>query len=132
MISTGAKSISKSIRQLEHAIDILMRERFINGIRVEPKVQNIVATTKIKSKIDLHSVASSLPKLTFEPEPIITLLNSHETFWWVSFWVVDVMPKSSITFIIVSIGDIIIANCCHSGVLISLTRFISIESNIFT
>jgi len=35
---------------------------------LEPKVQNIVATAAIGGNIDLHLVASKLPKLTFEPE----------------------------------------------------------------
>jgi len=68
MISTGAKSTSNSIGQLEHTIDILVREGFIKKIRVEPKVQNIVSTATVNSKIDPNLVASTLTKLTFERE----------------------------------------------------------------
>jgi len=68
MISTGAKSVSKSIQQLEHAVDILVWDGFIKRIRLELKVQNIVATAAMKSKIDLNLVASTLTKLIFEPE----------------------------------------------------------------
>jgi TATA-box binding protein (TBP) (component of TFIID and TFIIIB) len=68
MISTGAKSVSKSIQQLEHTGDLLVRDGFIKRIKLELKVQNIVATSAIKSKIDLNLIASTLNKLTFEPE----------------------------------------------------------------
>ncbi len=68
MISTGAKSVSKSIQQLEHAVDILVRDGFIKRIRLELKVQNIVATAAIESKIDLNLMATTLTKLTFEPK----------------------------------------------------------------
>jgi TATA-box binding protein (TBP) (component of TFIID and TFIIIB) len=68
MISTGANSIAKSIEQLEHATKLLVREKFVKRTRLEPKVQNIVATGGIKSNIDLNRMAPTLTKFTFEPE----------------------------------------------------------------
>jgi len=68
MISTGAISISASIEQLEHTMEILAIEKFIERIRLEHKVQNVVATTDLKSKIDLNRAASILTKFSLEPE----------------------------------------------------------------
>ena len=68
MISTGAISISASIEQLEHTMEILAIEKFIERIRLQPKVQNVVATADLKSKIDLNRAASILTKFSLEPE----------------------------------------------------------------
>jgi transcription initiation factor TFIID TATA-box-binding protein len=67
MISTGAKSISESIEQIKHTMEILAKEKFIEKVKLESKVQNIVATSNI-GKIDLNSVVSTLTKIIFEPE----------------------------------------------------------------
>jgi TATA-box binding protein (TBP) (component of TFIID and TFIIIB) len=68
MISAGANSISASIEQLEHTMEILGIEKFIERIRIEPKVQNVVATADLKSKIDLNRATSILTKFSLEPE----------------------------------------------------------------
>ncbi len=68
MISTGGKSIAESIQQLVHAMDILTSERFIERTKLEPKVQNIVATANLGSRIDLNRMAMTLSKFTLEPE----------------------------------------------------------------
>ncbi|MDP9288204.1 MAG: hypothetical protein M3P08_08410 [Thermoproteota archaeon] len=68
MISTGAKRIPASIEQLRHTMEILATEKFIERTRLEPKVQNILATTDLKNKIDLNRAASTLPRFNFEPE----------------------------------------------------------------
>jgi TATA-box binding protein (TBP) (component of TFIID and TFIIIB) len=67
MISIGAKTIPASIEQLEHTMKILEKEKFIERTRLEPIVQNVVATTDLKSKIDLNRVASTLTNFTLEP-----------------------------------------------------------------
>ena len=68
MVSTGANSISASIEQLERTMEFLAMEKFIKRIRLEHKVQNVVATTDVKSKIDLNRAASILTKFSLEPE----------------------------------------------------------------
>jgi TATA-box binding protein (TBP) (component of TFIID and TFIIIB) len=35
-----------------------------------PKVQNIVATMNLNTKIDLNVVAKYIPKITFEPDQL--------------------------------------------------------------
>ncbi len=67
MISTGARSVSESIEQIKHTVEILGDEKFIEKVKIEPKVRNIVATSNI-GKIDLNSIASTLTKIIFEPE----------------------------------------------------------------
>jgi TATA-box binding protein (TBP) (component of TFIID and TFIIIB) len=67
MISVGATSISESIKQLYHAMDLLVEAKFIRAIGLEPTVRNIVATTEV-CKIDLTTAVSGLDKLIYEPE----------------------------------------------------------------
>lgn len=59
LISTGAKSISESIEQIRHTIEILAKEKFVERVMIEPKVQNIVATSNVGGKIDVNSMAST-------------------------------------------------------------------------
>jgi transcription initiation factor TFIID TATA-box-binding protein len=68
MISTGGESIHKSIQQLEHTMEILVNDKFIDRVRLDPKVRNIVATANLGSKIDLKRMVSTLAKFTLEPE----------------------------------------------------------------
>ena len=68
MISTGAKGIKESIEQLQRTVDILAKERFIEKIRLLPKVQNLVATADLGRKVDLNRAASILPKFSLEPK----------------------------------------------------------------
>jgi TATA-box binding protein (TBP) (component of TFIID and TFIIIB) len=66
MISTGAKSVQRSIIQLQNAMDILVENGFVKKIKLIPKIQNIVATVNLGNKIDLNEVATRVPKITFE------------------------------------------------------------------
>jgi transcription initiation factor TFIID TATA-box-binding protein len=68
MISTGGKSIRESVEQLVHAMNILASEKFIEITKLEPKIQNIVATADLGGKIDLNRMALTLTKFTLEPE----------------------------------------------------------------
>jgi transcription initiation factor TFIID TATA-box-binding protein len=68
MISTGSKSIRESVEQLVRAMDILTSEKFIARTKLDPKVQNIVATANLGSKIDLNKMATTLTKFILEPE----------------------------------------------------------------
>ena len=68
LISTGAKSIENSIKQLEIAKDLLLRADFINEIKLDPKVRNIVATLDLGKKVNLNILATQLHGSTLEPE----------------------------------------------------------------
>lgn len=68
MISIGGKSIPESVQQLEYTKGILIREKFIKEISLEPKVQNVVATVDVKSKIDLNKMSSTFTGFSFIPE----------------------------------------------------------------
>ena len=52
MISTGAKDIGESIEQLEHAMMLLVENKFVRLVKLEPVVQNIVATLEFDNIID--------------------------------------------------------------------------------
>jgi transcription initiation factor TFIID TATA-box-binding protein len=68
LISTGAKSVEGSIIQLEKAMELLVRNGFIKKVHLNPKIQNIVATVNLGSKIDLNEVVKHVSKITFEPD----------------------------------------------------------------
>jgi transcription initiation factor TFIID TATA-box-binding protein len=68
MISTGAKTISESINQLQRAMAILVYNKYISPVKLVPKVQNIVATVNLGNGIDINKLAEELPRITFEPE----------------------------------------------------------------
>jgi TATA-box binding protein (TBP) (component of TFIID and TFIIIB) len=66
-ISLGTISIDESIKQLYHAMDLLIKAKLIRAIALETKVRNLVATTEV-CKIDFIAAASGLSKLVYEPE----------------------------------------------------------------
>jgi transcription initiation factor TFIID TATA-box-binding protein len=68
MISLGAKSVQGSVIQLEKAMNLLAKDGFVKKVRLIPKIQNIVATLNIGSRIDLNEVVTLIPKITFEPD----------------------------------------------------------------
>ncbi len=68
MISTGAKSVQGSVIQLEKAMNLMAKDGFAKKVKLIPKIQNIVATLNIGSRIDLKEVVTHVPKITFEPD----------------------------------------------------------------
>jgi TATA-box binding protein (TBP) (component of TFIID and TFIIIB) len=48
MISTRAKSMSMAIRQLEHTMDLLTKNKLAKVVSLEYKIQNIVATLDLQ------------------------------------------------------------------------------------
>jgi TATA-box binding protein (TBP) (component of TFIID and TFIIIB) len=48
LISTGAKSASESIEQLQKTMNLLVNATFVRPAQLMPKIQNIVATLDIK------------------------------------------------------------------------------------
>ena len=68
MISTGAKSVSMSIWQLQHAMYLLVRNRLSGRVNLECKVQNIVATHDLRRGLNVKKVLSSLSNYIYEPD----------------------------------------------------------------
>jgi transcription initiation factor TFIID TATA-box-binding protein len=68
MISTGAKSVQGSVIQLEKTMNLLANDGFVKKVKLIPKIQNIVATLNIGSRIDIHEVVTHIPKIIFEPD----------------------------------------------------------------
>ena len=68
MISTGAKSVSQSIWQLEHAMHLLYKNKLANHTSPEYKVQNIVALLDLHRKLDVKRAIVSLSNYIYEPD----------------------------------------------------------------
>ena len=46
----------------------MAKDGFVKKVKLIPKIQNIVATLNIGSRIDLNQVVTHIPKITFEPD----------------------------------------------------------------
>jgi transcription initiation factor TFIID TATA-box-binding protein len=68
MISTGAKSVQGSVIQLEKAMNLLAKDGFVKKVKLIPKIQNIVATANLGTRIDLNKIVKHVPKITYEPD----------------------------------------------------------------
>jgi len=53
-----AKSIPTSIEQIEHTLEILAAEKFIERMRLEPKGHDIAATTNLRAASILSKIQS--------------------------------------------------------------------------
>jgi transcription initiation factor TFIID TATA-box-binding protein len=67
MISTGAKSVNQSIRNLKHTRYLLSSSAFIQSERLKPKVRNIVATMDFRARLDMYQLTQKLSKILYEP-----------------------------------------------------------------
>ena len=67
LISTGAKSLLKSIDQLQKTHDLLCKYKFIKPINIEPKIRNIVATIDLKEYIEFNDIIKKR-RVIYEPE----------------------------------------------------------------
>ena len=56
MISTGAKSVSESIEQLQKTMNLLVNVKLVRPLKLIPKIQNIVGTLDVENRIDLKSL----------------------------------------------------------------------------
>lgn len=79
MISTGARSFSKSIDQLNDTVNLLSRVGLAEKTNIEPRCQNVVATIDIKKKLDLLRVAELLSNSIYEPEQFPGLIHKSVT-----------------------------------------------------
>ena len=68
LISIGAKSVALSIWQLEHALDLLNRNKLAKEVNLVYKVQNIVATLDLHKRLDVKRVVDSLSNYIYEPD----------------------------------------------------------------
>lgn len=78
MISTGARSVKESEEQLKHVQYLLVRNGFVSKIKIVPKVQNIVALSKIDGRLDLNLMSLALPRSMYEPEQFPALIHKTE------------------------------------------------------
>ena len=80
MISIGAKSVKKSIEQLNHAKFLLVQEKIISEIKLVPKVRNIVSTIDTGKTIPIEYLSSKIPDSKYNPEhfPALILKASHD------------------------------------------------------
>jgi transcription initiation factor TFIID TATA-box-binding protein len=77
MISTGAKSIERSVDQLKKALKLLIKNNLVVRTRLTPQVRNIVATANFEASLDIKAIATVLHHITYEPDqfPGLVLLN---------------------------------------------------------
>jgi TATA-box binding protein (TBP) (component of TFIID and TFIIIB) len=61
MISTGAVGVSQSIEQLNQTKTLLLEARLILDVVLNPKVQNIVATINLGSRVDFSEYYKIYP-----------------------------------------------------------------------
>jgi transcription initiation factor TFIID TATA-box-binding protein len=101
MISTGADSVQGSINQLEKAMILLVKNGFMKKVKLIPKIQNIVATLNLNTRIDLNEMAKVVTKITYEPDqfpaPIIRMAEGPVCLLFGSGKIVIVGSKSENT-----------------------------------
>lgn len=68
MISIGAKSVDESIKQLDRDMTLLIENKFVTNIKLLPRIQNIVATADLESRIDIKAMTTRLAMITYEPD----------------------------------------------------------------
>lgn len=68
MISVGAKSIEKANEQLENAKFYLIKAKLITEVKLEPKIQNIVAVLTLPHKLHIKKALSKLHGAIYEPD----------------------------------------------------------------
>ena len=78
LISTGAKSITQSIAQLERTKDLLVNNGFVKDVKLEPRVRNVVGTADLKKRLDLNGLARILRKSIYEPEQFPGLIYKKQ------------------------------------------------------
>jgi len=68
LISVGTQSIKKSFQELKKSVEILTKNKFINTIKLKPKVRNICSTVIFEQELDLIKLARFLPHCIYEPD----------------------------------------------------------------
>lgn len=93
MISIGAKSVNNAINQLNEAKFCLVQAKFISDVKLEPKIQNIVAVLTLKENLNINKIATKIKGAIYEPE---------------QFSAIILKSIKSITYLIFSSGKIVI------------------------
>jgi transcription initiation factor TFIID TATA-box-binding protein len=100
MISTGARSITQSIKQLKDSMNVMHKANFIEIVPLNPIVRNIAATLNTGNKLDLNNLAKNLAKSIFEPGQfsglIFKMTNSCTSLIFSSGKMVIVGAKSEV------------------------------------
>ena len=68
LISVGAKSEQQATDELEIAAQILANNGLIDHVKLEVRIQNIVATCNFQRSIDLEKLALRFNRVIYEPE----------------------------------------------------------------
>jgi transcription initiation factor TFIID TATA-box-binding protein len=77
MISTGAKGVSFSIKQLQRALELLVSNKLAKWVELECKIQNIVATLDLQRILDVKGVTGSLANYIYEPDNFPGIIYKH-------------------------------------------------------
>jgi transcription initiation factor TFIID TATA-box-binding protein len=67
VISVGARSISQASSELKHAVELLVKIKFIKPCKVKPKVRNIVSCIQLPNRVNLENI-SKHGHTAYEPE----------------------------------------------------------------
>jgi transcription initiation factor TFIID TATA-box-binding protein len=78
MISTGSKEVSFSIKQLQRALELLVNNKLAKWVKLECKVQNIVATLDFQRTLDVKKVTGSLANYIYEPDNFPGIIYKHD------------------------------------------------------
>jgi transcription initiation factor TFIID TATA-box-binding protein len=68
MISVGTKSFEAASRDLNYAAQRLTELGLISPIKVNARLQNVVATGDMGHAVDIEKLATELPSVIYEPE----------------------------------------------------------------
>ncbi len=68
LISVGTKSPEQSGKELRKASRILQKYNLSKSVKIIPIVRNIVSRFNLERKLDIETLARTLPKSLYEPE----------------------------------------------------------------
>ena len=68
LISVGTKTIQQAEDELKQAGKILQKHKLIGKFTTIPKVQNIVGRFDLQKKLNILTLARTMPKALYEPE----------------------------------------------------------------
>jgi len=74
LISVGTKSPNDSKKELRIALKILKGYGLARSVKIVPQIRNIVGRYDLKRKLDIETLARTLPKSLYEPEQFAGLI----------------------------------------------------------
>jgi transcription initiation factor TFIID TATA-box-binding protein len=75
LISTGARSVGKSIDQLHRSQQLLVKHKFAKQVLLEPRIRNIVATLDAHKRIDINAFSIAVPNSLYDPEQFPAVIS---------------------------------------------------------